>query len=416
MFRKSITLLVFKTYDIFKKGNISGFYDAVAASDNKKGNRRHQVEAYTEYWSNRGFVFNDLVTKQKLIPVVEQVNSRQVFSWAYTGGSYGEPLRLPYSKKRAFLRTGTFKYYNEKGGYRLGDSFALIRAKNKSGLEKFLRNETIVIPTDVSEKKLEGIIETLSRKRVKVLMGYPTVMYELAMYLSARPELLSSLSVRHLISTSEMLEPEKREVVKNVFQASFVDRYANEEVGLIAQQEEFGGDYVLNNYNVITELLHPETLLPVKEGEIGKVVVTDIANELAPIIRYDTGDLAVAGNYVNGELKTLKRIIGRESEKIFDPFGNPVSSLALGPAIYKPLTYEPVLYQFQFAQTGKKNYELRLKSFADNIPEKLRTTILENLKQQLGDEAGIEIKKVADIVPQPSGKRPVYKNETIGCS
>lgn len=413
--RKLLTQLVFGSFDLLQRRGISKFYNQIKEADKTPKTRDELHAEYKRSWENKGVAFNGVIEKQQIINFLDDSKPENVHSWAYTGGSYGQPLKLPYTKERALLRTATFKYYNEKGGYSLGDSFALIRAKNKSAFEKFLRNEFIIIPTDVSEESLSFVVKNLNKKSVKVLLGYPTVMYELAMYLDANPSIKLDKTLKHLISTSEMLDVEKRRVVKNVFNSTFVDRYANEEVGLIAQQEVFEGEYILNPFNVITEVLHPATLKPVAEGETGKVVVTDTANNLAPMYRYDTGDLAIAGKYINGELRTLQQIIGRESEKIFDAKGKPISSLALGPGIYKPLSNIPDLYQFQFAQTSQKSYELRLKTFAKELPEALCETILSNLKQQLGKEAFIKITKVDEIPPQPSGKRPVYKNETIGC-
>jgi phenylacetate-CoA ligase len=412
--QKVISIVIYNIYNVINNSFISKTSTIISDKYNKLEKRENSLKEYKKKLP-RKFYTKQIVTKDDLIKYIDEESINHVYSWAYTGGSYGQPLRVPYSKKRALIRTATFKFFNELGGYKLGDSFALIRAKNKSALEKFLRNETILIPQDVSEAKIIRFIELLSKRRIKCLLGYPTVMYEIAIILQKYPQYKSKLSVKYLISTSEMLSNDKRKVVKETFNANFVDRYANEEVGLIAQQESFDGDYIVNPYNVLVEVVDPDSLEPVREGETGKVLVTDIANDLVPMYRYDTGDLAIAGKYFEGELRTLKKIIGRESEKIYDTHGNPVSSLTLGPGIYKPLSIMPDLYQFQFAQTSPKNYELRLKTTIKVLPSALCETILLNLNERLGKDAHIKILKVDDIPPQPSGKRPVYKNETIGC-
>ena len=41
----------------------------------------------------------------------------------------------------------------------------------------------------------------------------------------------------------------------------------------------------------ILEFLHPETLKPVKDGEIGEMVITTLCKEAAPLVRYRTRDL-----------------------------------------------------------------------------------------------------------------------------
>lgn len=415
MDRKLLTSTIFRCYDYLQKKAITKQYNIVK-KQNESGHHwdNGEIEGFLKSYGLRiPIEENPLQTKTDIKKLTENLDPLNVTSWAYTGGSYGEPLRVPYSKKREIIRTATFRYFNEVGGYQLGDSFALIRAKNKSSFVKALRNETIIVPYNISIEKLEEIFKLLKAKKVSVLMGYPTVMYEMALFMSKNPEIKKGLQIKNLISVSEMLEENKRAFIKQIFNCNFVDRYSNEEVGLIAQQKEFAGPYFVNKYGVYVEVVDPLTLKPVKEGGEGKVVVTDLYNDLVPIVRYETGDLAIVDKYKNGKLFTLSKILGRETEKIYDTLENPVSSLSLGPSIYKPLSREGNLFQFQFAQTDKAKYELRLKNYGKNIAESVLNEILKGLKIKLGLDAEIDLKIVDDILPQPSGKRPVYKNEMV---
>lgn len=412
MLTRALPKIFYNLYNIVTGSHIQRHYRAIVAVHQ---NDKYDSQMLESYLLNHDYkvpiIQNGIQTKETIQHYTSKVVPKYIKSWAYTGGSFGEPLRVPYSKNRNYIRTATFKFFNEIGGYSLGDSFALIRAKDKSSFIKFLRNETIVIPLDISSSKLEEIFNVLITKRVSLLMGYPTVMYEMAVFLNNRKDLKDKLRIKSLISVSEMLEDNKRSFIKEVFNCSFIDRYSNEEVGLIAQQKEFGGPYYVNKYGVYVEVVDPISYQPVKEGEQGKVVVTDIYNDLVPFVRYDTGDLAVAGTYVEGHLHTIDKILGRVSEKIFDCKGNPISSLALGPLIYKPFSREEMLLQFQFAQISFDTYELRVKNYGQVLKEALKNEIISGLLTHLGQESKITIIEVEDIKPQPSGKRPVYKNE-----
>ncbi len=86
--------------------------------------------------------------------------------------------------------------------------------------------------------------------------------------------------------------------------------------GLECLQHE-GIHYWADNY--ILEILDPDKLLPVKEGEIGEMVVTTLKKEAAPLIRYRTHDLTRAiqtscscGNI----LPRHDRILGRTDDMI----------------------------------------------------------------------------------------------------
>lgn len=411
--KKIISKSLYNLYDLLNKGALGAHYKKAKHHNDKRINHsEEELSAYLKKWGfEEELEKNPLMVKADVVNWVQKVNPKSVHSWAYTGGSYGEPLKIPYSKNRSLIRTATFKYFNEQGGYQLGDAFALIRAKDKSGILKFFRNETIIIPYDVSSEKIGLICQEIANKKIRTVMGYPTVLYEIALLLKENEALRQMMSVKHIISVSEMLNDEKRQVIFEVFNCDFIDRYSNEEVGLIAQQKAFEGPYFVNKYGVIVEVLDPVTLMPTKEGETGKVVVTDILNDLVPMVRYDTGDLAIVAAYSDNRLDSISKILGRVTETLFDIQGNPVSSLALGPCIYKPFSNAYYTHQFQLAQTELKEYELRIMAKEDDFSQEVCNTINRNLVEVLGQEAKVIFRFVNDITPQSSGKRPVYKYE-----
>ncbi len=349
-----------------------------------------------------------LMTKSDISKKLETVDERKIHTFAYTGGSYGEPFKIPYSKQRSIIRTASFKYFNELAGYSLGEPFMLIAAKEKPKWWQFLRNEHRFVPKKLTQDKLKEAVQLIVKKHIKVIIGFPSVTFELANFIQKNK---IKHSIGTVIFTSEPIDELKRNFIKNALNCTVIDRYSNEEVGLIAQQREFGGAYYTNRYNVVVELLDNE-LKPVKEGEMGRVVVTDLAADIVPIVRYDTGDLAIAKEYKEGQLIALSSISGRVAEQLFCTNGSPIASLALGPLIHKPLTTANYYHQFQFAQTGLKNYELRIKQGWD-LPKHVLDTIKENLIKVLGDDALIATLFLEDIKPQPSGKRPIYKNEML---
>ena len=69
----------------------------------------------------------------------------------------------------------------------------------------------------------------------------------------------------------------------------------------------------------IIEILDPDTLQPVPEGEIGEMVVTTLAKEAVPLIRYRTRDLTrlIPGTCLCGSvLPRHDRILGRSDDMI----------------------------------------------------------------------------------------------------
>ncbi|MDR8459872.1 phenylacetate--CoA ligase, partial [Acinetobacter baumannii] len=63
----------------------------------------------------------------------------------------------------------------------------------------------------------------------------------------------------------------------------------------------------------VLEVLDPETLRPVPDGEKGELVVTALSRTLMPMVRFRTGDLAVAER--RGGLTLLPRgVFGRTDQ------------------------------------------------------------------------------------------------------
>jgi len=406
---KYLTKFVFSVYNQLSGGKIEKNYLVIKAHHEfEKEIDVKDVEAYLQSHNIKGTLAEQpLMTKKDISGKIEKVNASAIHSYAYTGGSYGEPFKIPYSKNRALIKTASFKYFNEAAGYKIGDAFMLIAAKQKPKWWQFLRNEHRLVPTNLTAAKVAEAVKHLVDQRLTVVIGFPSVIFELASYIKQNqiPHFIKSV-----IFTSEPIEVVKKQYIKDALKCEVIDRYSNEEVGLIAQQKTFGSAYYTNRYNVVVELLDDQ-LQPVKEGEVGKVVVTDLAADLVPIVRYDTGDLAVAHEYRNGQLYAISSISGRIAEQLFATNGAPVAGLALGPLIHMPFSTSGYFPQYQFAQIAKTMYQLRIRKTDSEIPAAVLEQITKNLKNVLGDNANIEHLFVDDIKPQPSGKRPIYKNE-----
>ena len=413
MINRLLTKALLSGYNLSQRGRLFRLSQAVR----KKNNSREpisqmEVNSYLQKWGYEPDIIKaPSMNKQDIGEHTRKLDADRVYRFFLTGGSTGEPLKIPHSKQRALLRTASILYYNEIGGYRPGDRFLFIRSKPKSELFQLLRNEILFVPDDLSRDKIEKTVKTLISKKVRVLIGYPSVIYEMAAYLEKTPEQRNKHSIRSFISNSEPFDPERAEYIRQVLQCQVIDRYSNEENGVIAQQRAFGGEYLVDRYNLFVEVVDPITLKPVPEGETGKVLVTDIASDLIPMIRYDTGDFATAAEYRNGQLWSLKQIVGRVVDRFYTTSGKPFSPLMLGPYIRLPLTNLGLHVQFQFSQLTTHTYRLQLKTQKTEIPEKNLDEVINGLKTVLGNDARIEVKFVEDIKALPSGKRPLYRNE-----
>lgn len=88
--------------------------------------------------------------------------------------------------------------------------------------------------------------------------------------------------------------------------------------GVAFECPEQNGLHIWEDY-VIPEIINPQTLEPVPEGEIGELVLTTIKREAMPLLRYRTRDLT---RFIPGECpcgrthRRLARFVGRSDDMI----------------------------------------------------------------------------------------------------
>lgn len=184
-------------------------------------------------------------------------------------------------------------------------------------------------------------------------IGFASALDAIVTYLIKNGMDVPNTQVISIIAISETLAGPTKSVLKEYFGCPVLSRYANLENGIIAQQTEtFPNDFLMNLASYEIEVLDMEQDIPVKEGELGRIVVTDLFNRAMPKIRYDTGDIGIAGKAThNGALQfVFKKIEGRKLDVICNTRGELISSYIFAVQMWK---YHE-LAQYQFIQLAGK--------------------------------------------------------------
>ena len=132
---------------------------------------------------------------------------------------------------------------------------------------------------------------------------------------------LADGSVRVLIVAGEPggSIPATREQIERGWGARVIDHHGLTEVGPVSFEcWDNPGAVHLNECEYIGEVLDPDTGQPVRAGEPGELVLTNLGRTASPLIRYRTGDLVVldADRCVCG--RTLARLDGGVRSRIDD--------------------------------------------------------------------------------------------------
>ncbi len=128
--------------------------------------------------------------------------------------------------------------------------------------------------------------------------------------------------LRQVRSYAEALAPDVRDLCRRAWNAPLADVYSAQEVGYIALQCPRFEHYHVQAENLLVEILDADNK-PCKLGEIGRVVVTSLHNFAMPLIRYDIGDYAEAGDVCpcGRGLPVLKHVAGRLRNMLTLPDG-----------------------------------------------------------------------------------------------
>lgn len=239
----------------------------------------------------------------------------------------------------------------------------------------------------------------LARFRPGTLLIQPSTLDLLARYCRAHDAGLEGLL--HLWTTGETLPDDTRDLAKTVFGIAPADLYSSEEVGVIAIQCPESGLYHVMAENLIVEVLD-DAGHPCRDGEIGRVVVTDLHNFAMPLLRYDLGDVAeVAGPCPCGRgLPTLRRVLGRARNLMVMPNGERVWP-HLGTQRFRDIA---AILQYQFIQHDHDTLEAR---FVAETPltQEQEQRMRKLLQNALGHPFTIRFTYFDDEIPRgPGGK------------
>jgi len=185
------------------------------------------------------------------------------------------------------------------------------------------------------------------------------------------------------------------------------DCYSSEEVGYIAIECPTGGLYHVMAESLIVEVVD-EAGRPCPEGEIGRVLVSDLHNHASPLIRYAIGDMAEPGPPCpcGRGLPTLKRIVGRERNMLLTPDGRRAWPLT-GFRDFQAIA--PVI-QYQLIQHRIDAIEVRL-VVGSPLDAEQEAALAALIRRSLGYRYALSFAYFADRIPrQPNGKFEEFVN------
>lgn len=318
----------------------------------------------------------------------------------HTSGSTGIPFTVVQDLAKRERHIADLKYFGAMAGYTDHSPMCYLRAKPTATLEEQERDNIWQLDIcNLNEKNLTEYYQVMVEKKCTALMGYSSTLETAVDFW--KKHFTNESMIKTIISTSETLTDNVKSKLRDFFgyETSVYARYSNMENGILGQETSVNENYCLNWASYYFELLKLDSDEPAKEGELGRIIVTDLYNKAFPMIRYDTGDVAKMSRSSDSSLPEFCELYGRRMDMIYDTYGEAVSPSLIG----RTMRLSKGVEQWQFIQESENEYVLKITANSDNKPDLSKE--LESFKNTLGSKAQIQVVYVENIPVMSSLKR-----------
>jgi phenylacetate-CoA ligase len=243
------------------------------------------------------------------------------------------------------------------------------------------------------------------------IWGFPSYIARIAKELLESGAELPS-PPRIVFTYAETLSLLNRRAIEEAFRCRTANHYSAWEVLHMAQTCPDNPDLLhVNSERAIVRVVR-EDGSAAPPGEVGRVVVTDLANHVMPFINYEIGDWAVAGESCpcGRGFPTLVSLEGRLGEVLRTPTGRTVLPIALCRFLNIRARAHPYIWEYQAVQTVPERVAFRVVPTARLTPERVDWLRAE-LEGFLGPGVSVTVEQVERIPVEASGNRLLVRSD-----
>ncbi len=312
----------------------------------------------------------------------------------HTSGSTGEPTTMLYDHHyqrlnhslsiRQYLAIGIRPYHKH---------VTIVDDLYIPNLDTFLKRLYYSPVNQISVFEDPSVIaQKLHHLQPEVLHGPPSVLEATAHY--AKENRITDIKPKLILCSNEVLDPEARKIIEDVFQAKIFEWYGSVEIPHVAWECKYHNGLHIEMDNVILEIINDgKNCAPL---EIGQIIITALNNKVLPLLRYNTGDLGTYSDEAcpcGRKSILLKRIYGRAFDLIHLPNGNTTHPWIITDAL-KP---NPAIRQFQIIQEKEDFFVIKIvenKTCSDSLDKFAIKNTCQNI---LGKDISFKIHSVSKI-------------------
>ena len=325
-----------------------------------------------------------------------------------TSGSSGEPLQFLLGKHRISFdiaaKWRATRWWDVDIGDRemvlWGSSLETATQDRIRRLRDWLLRSRLVPARDLNLTRIDVILDEMQNLRPSMLFGYPSALSRIAFHAKKQGRNMGNLGIRVAFCTSEVLRPEWREVISEVFECRVANEYGARDAGFIARECPYGGLHITAE-EVIVEVVD-EDGNPLPPGVEGDILVTNLAGPEFPFIRYRTGDRGALSDKqcpCGRGLPLIEQLSGRANDGLVALDGSWVH----GSAFNHALREIPALRAYQIVQEARDLVRIVMATSQPMSAAEI-DRLTRRMRALLGDSLVVELERVAEIRPASNGK------------
>lgn len=356
---------------IFEAVSFVPFYKQFAKSIN--------FDSFTMDELNKLPIVNKSLLRENYTSFLNEKYDYNKLQFKSTSGSSGQPFKVPKSYYsdgieqcmlyRAWSMNPAYKYSFHKPCIVLR-SFSPKQGEPPYKVDKIL-NYWYLSPFDINKQNLATYIQFIKKSKAQLLRGYPSSIYILTLLLKENNIRLPQMKT--LFTSSENLLPHYKKVIEDYWQIPLIDWYGQNERTVTVQMCEHGNYHNNDEYGIV-EL-----------DEKNQIIATSLNNNIMPLIRYATNDIAIPAT---NKTCTCKRglsipfagIDGRADDLLIKDDNTIIATVN----IYNAMEKFPDVKQFKIIQQANKSIQLFL-SENTTLSQEYICAIEMELKQRLGN-------------------------------
>ena len=254
---------------------------------------------------------------------------------------------------------------------------------------------TSVIPISSGNTKRQiQIMKDFKTTALVCTPSYALVMADTMMEMGINP---NGLSLRYGLFGGEPWSEGMRREINEKLGIIATDNYGLSEVmgpGVSGECLECNGLHI-NEDHFLLEILDPNTLEPLPEGEVGELVITTLTKEAFPMIRYRTRDLTrfIPGPCACGRtMRRMQRVMGRSDDML----------IIKGVNVF-PMQIETVLFEVEGVEphyqiiVDRENHTDRITVLVEVMESiffdemKKQRMVIDRIKSRLASALGLQV-------------------------